>query len=107
MNSLRKIYASSIGAIVAIILATVMTIVGERSEAFNAWLKSVSGHHWRTKSIFTIVAYVVVFAIAYAMVRDPQPARVRSALRWLLAIAVICIVIVVGYFVSAYFEGIE
>ncbi|OGN28637.1 MAG: hypothetical protein A3A33_01095 [Candidatus Yanofskybacteria bacterium RIFCSPLOWO2_01_FULL_49_25] len=102
MNSLRKVYASSIAAILAIITAATFTIIGELSAPFKSWLKLISGHHWETKSIFTIIAYVVVFAITYAMVRDPQPTRVRSTLRWLIVIAVLCTVIVVGYFVFAY-----
>ncbi|MBI2113229.1 MAG: hypothetical protein HYT50_01450 [Candidatus Wildermuthbacteria bacterium] len=58
------VFASAVGAIVSIVFTVFLTIAAEFSPVLKAWLASLSGHHWVSKSIFSMVLYgAVLFAV--------------------------------------------
>ena len=89
MNRLRLIYASSWAATLAVLFATVITIWGELNSPLKNWLKSVTGHHWTTKSWFTIGIYVVLLLLIYAFKHEPTDLQIRSGLKRLFVIAIL------------------
>ena len=104
MKRITLLYASAVAAIVAIVFATAVTILGEYSLDFKDWLKSIFGHHWTTKSIFTMIVYIGSFALCYIYPhRSLSSRRVRGALLFLLLITVVSTIILVMFFAKHYF----
>ncbi len=101
-KKLRLIYASSWAATVAVIFATVVTIWGELHAPFKNWLKSVTGHHWTTKSWFTVGIFILFLFLIYAFKREPTDMQVRGGLKWLIFIAVLCVLVLFGFFAIHY-----
>ena len=89
MNKLRLIYASSWAATLAIVFATVIIIWAELQAPLKTWLKSITGHHWTTKSWFTIGLYVALLLLIYAFKREPTDTQVRGGIKRLSIIAVL------------------
>ncbi|MEK7616361.1 MAG: hypothetical protein AAB420_04110 [Patescibacteria group bacterium] len=89
MNRLRLIYSSSWAASKAILFATIITIWAELNAPLKAWLKSVTGHHWTTKSWFTIGIYVVLLLLIYVLKREPGDMQVKNSIKWLIVIAIL------------------
>src|SRR3989344_4606046 len=82
---LKLIFSSSIGATLAVIFVTVVTIWGELSPGMKDILKNISGHHWVTKSFGVLAGYLVVFVLTYWLGGIPTPVKVRRSLYMLLA----------------------
>lgn len=101
-KKLRLIYASSWGATIAIIFATIITIWMEYSPGLKKWLTSVAGHHWTTKSLFTIGIYAVVLIIVYAFKREPSDMQVRGSIKKLVAVAIAGALVLILFFTWHY-----
>jgi len=84
-NKHKLIYASSLSAIVSVVYVVVITIWAEQSAGLKGWLADLSGHHWVSKSIFTLVIYVGLLLLFYFLTKDADSAKVRkylNALTW-------------------------
>ena len=88
MNKPRLIIASAYAAILTIIFVVVITIWAELAVPLKDWLKAFSGHHWTSKSIFSVLLYFVATAALYPVFRKPSGPQLGRAL-FLLIIAVI------------------
>ena len=102
MTKLRLIYASSWGAIKAIGFATIITIWIQYSPGLKAWLVSFAGHHWTAKSWLTMIVYVVVTLIVYAMNRNPSDLKVHRSLVSLVCTVMIGTLVIFGFFLLHY-----
>ncbi len=56
-----NIKALAISTIVTTIAVTLITLIGELSEPFKNLLKNISGHHWTTKSIFSLILFIGLY----------------------------------------------
>lgn len=87
----------SLGAIVAIVTVTVITIVGELYAPFKDWLKSVFTHHWLGKSALAVMVFVLVSFISYPLVSDEEKPTERF-LRTLFYVALFSTLVLVIFF---------
>ncbi|OGY66037.1 MAG: hypothetical protein A3I89_00880 [Candidatus Harrisonbacteria bacterium RIFCSPLOWO2_02_FULL_41_11] len=101
---LKLIFSSSIGATLAVIFATVITIWGELSPGMKDILKNISGHHWVTKSFGVLAVYLVVFVLTYWLGGIPTPVKVRRSLYMLLAAVILGGVAILGFFIWHYWQ---
>lgn len=85
----RHLVSSTGAAIVSIIFVTVITLGAELSAPFKAWLAGITGHHWVTKSIGTLVVYAIAYPIVYATHRNPTDKSVEWHLWALFAITLV------------------
>lgn len=85
----RHLVASTGAAITSIIFVVVVTIAGELSPSFKAFLKVLTTHHWITKSVGSLVVYVVAYPIVYATHRNPTDKSVAGHLWALFGVTVI------------------
>jgi hypothetical protein len=92
-----------IAAILTIIIVGSMIIIDEVDSSFKAFLNSLTGHHWVTKSVFTVVLFPLFSVIFYVLFRLQ---RVRSALHadniwgWTTALVIITIFFYLSNFVN-------
>lgn len=84
-NREKLIYSSSLSAIITVVYVTVITIWSENSKPLKGWLADFSGHHWVSKSIFTLVIYIALLLIFYFTAKQVDSTKVRkylNALTW-------------------------
>src|SRR3990167_6368538 len=65
--ALTILYFSIIGTKPALLFAVKVSIWAELAPPLKDWLKSLSGHHWTSKSYLPMLVYVVVFAYCYSV----------------------------------------
>ncbi|KKU44083.1 MAG: hypothetical protein UX60_C0011G0013 [Berkelbacteria bacterium GW2011_GWA2_46_7] len=81
MNKPKLIYASALSATLTAVFVTVITIVAELNPALKDWLKNLSGHHWTSKSWLSIVFYILVLGVIYALARNVDARKVGVSLK--------------------------
>lgn len=104
MKKERLVYSSSLAAIVSIALTVVLTILGELLPSLKDWLKSFSGHHWTTKSIFSLIAYAG-FLLLFYVLPFPTSRGLRNVL-YSLFIAIILGVVALLLFFTGHHWGV-
>lgn len=104
MNKLKLIYSSVLAAIVSVIFVTVITIWAELSEPLKNWLKSTTGHHWTTKSIFSFTIYILVGAVVYFLTRQADSVKVRKFIVFLIITTILGVIAILGFFSLHYFK---
>ena len=67
MNKITLIISSAYSAIISSVFVVVITIWADLAAPLKDWLKSVTGHHWTTKSVFTALIFTLVMIILYAL----------------------------------------
>lgn len=98
MNKLRLIIASSYAAILTIIFVVIITIWAELAAPLKDWLKAFSGHHWTSKSIFSILLYLVATAVLYPVFRKPSNPQLKTALLLVIAAVILGTLALTGFF---------
>lgn len=78
MNKPKLIIASSLSTTLTVIFVTIITIVAELTPSFKDFLKSLSGHHWTTKSIMSVIFYIAVTTLLYLVFRNVDARKVAT-----------------------------
>ena len=104
MNKPKLIISSAYAAIITIIFVAVITIWAELSVPLKDWLKSFSGHHWTSKSIFSVLLYAVAAIILYLSLQKHSDDRLKRALGFLLAFTALGTVILTLFFTGHHFQ---
>jgi len=95
----KLIYSSAISASVSIIAITVITIWAELTPGLKDFLKSLSGHHWVTKSLAVVILFPLVLGITYAFSRgETADSAVRRSLWTLIVSTVAGPIAILGFF---------
>lgn len=103
-RSLRFINAALLATILVVILVVKLTILGELSEPFKAWLKDISGHHWVTKGIFAVTLYILAFLLLAFFVRPLGNERfLKPLLRLTVGAAFLGTCVLLGFFTWHFF----
>ncbi len=103
MKNLKLIYASAVAAIISIAYVTAITIGAELSAPFKSFLKSLTGHHWTTKSVSALILYFLVLALVFAFSKTINAPRVDRTVRWLVAVSVFATAAIFLFFVWHFF----
>lgn len=98
MNKLRLIFGSALAAIITIIFVVTITIWAELSVPLKDWLKNFSGHHWTSKSIFSVILYAAATAIFYRISRNPSDVLLRKTLFFVLVFAALGIIVLTAFY---------
>ncbi len=99
MNKFRLIYASAVAAKLAVVFAVVITIWAELTPALKTWLASLSGHHWTSKSLLTLLIYTVSFAYAYSTAKNVTANKLGRMLNYLIVVTMAGTVIIIGFYI--------
>ena len=65
-----NVKALSRSVIATITLITILTIWGELSKQFKTVLASITGHHWVTKGVVSLVFFVAIYFIFSRLYKD-------------------------------------
>ncbi len=58
---MNKIKSMGFATIFTIVFVTAITLYAEVSESFKNILKSITGHHWITKSLFSVIMFFGIY----------------------------------------------
>lgn len=85
MKNLKLLYSSNIAATVSIAIITFTTIAAELLPGFKSYLKSISGHHWLSKSYGVIIIYLIVLAFLNFAIKEVSMESLRRSFMFTLA----------------------
>ena len=85
MNNLKLIWSSALAAIITGIAVAVITIWADLYAPLKDILKTLTGHHWITKSLGSIILYLVLWGVLSASAGEKNGEQGKRAL-WLLFI---------------------
>ena len=104
MNRLPLAISSAYSSAITILAMAVVTIWADLSPSFKDALKSLSGHHWRTKSYLTVAIFVVGTFILYSFLKRRQPLPVKAIIVVIFS-ALIGAVAVTGFYIIHFLEA--
>ncbi len=67
MNTPRLVRASAYASIITIVFVVVITVWADLSAPLKDRLKTLSGHHWTSKSILSVLLYAIATLVIYAL----------------------------------------
>lgn len=83
-KKLKLITSSAYAALITVIFVVAITVFAELSAPLKDWLKNFSGHHWTTKSIFSVAVYAVATAVFYSLLKSGSGGGARRSLALIL-----------------------
>ncbi len=101
MKRISFALSATYASIISIITAVFITIAGELSPAFKNSLKSMSGHHWRTKSYIVVAVFIVSTMILFVAMRNRNISEttLRRSLITTTILALLGALILTGFYV--------
>ena len=104
MNKQKLIISSAYAAILTIIFVVVITVWAELSAPLKDWLKSFSGHHWTSKSIFSVLLYAVATVVLYLSPHKHDDDRLKKILGFVLVSTALGTVALALFFTGHHFK---
>lgn len=98
-KNIKIILASVYSSIVSIVFVALITIWADLSAPLKAWLKSLSGHHWVSKSIMMLVFYFLFLAIFFTLIKNAEIGRLKRSLLVLNIVILLGTAAVIGFYV--------
>ncbi len=101
---MKRIHGKALAHATSITLAliVVLTLWGELSEEFEDFLKGVTGHHWVTKGIASLVVFAVAYLVLSRTEKDDDDEGAALGALWT---AVIGVAVILGFFLWHFLGG--
>lgn len=97
------VVAVLISAILTIAIVGSMVIIDEVDSSFKAFLNSLTGHHWVTKSVLTAVLFPmfsVVFIVLFRSERARKALKAENVWVWTLLLVAVTIFFYVSILIN-------
>lgn len=104
MNKPKLITSSALATIITVVFVVVITVWAELFAPLKNWLASLSGHHWTSKSIFSVLVYIVVTAVAYLLPYKNSDESLRRLLIFLVVFTILGVFSIALFFTGHYFK---
>lgn len=104
MQKPRLILASSYAALITIAFVVLITIWAELAAPLKDWLRTLSGHHWVSKSIFSILLYAVGTGVLYAIFHEPNDKNLRKAFMLLFAAVLLGVIMLTAFYTGHHLQ---
>src|SRR3989344_9027020 len=102
MKKEKLIYASAIASILSIIFVAVLTIWADLDAPLKDYLKSLSGHHWVTKSYGSLAVYFAGLLLFLILPKQIGEKTLKRSLNWLFFFAFVGTLAVSGFYVLSF-----
>ena len=95
----KRAVAFLLSAVLTVIVVGSLIVLDEQNTAFKAFMNSLTGHHWVTKSIFAAVLFPLFSVVFYFALKNQKVSnmlRARNVWLWadILVVAVIILLLV-------------
>lgn len=104
MNKPKLVVSSAFSAIITIVFVVVIVIWAELFPPLKEWLKNFSGHHWTSKSIFSVLIYSVGTVLLYLFPNKYSGDYPRKSLGLLLVFTLLGTLVLALFFTAHYFR---
>lgn len=104
MNKQKLVISSAIAAILTIAFVVIITIWAELSVPLKDWLKNFSGHHWTSKSIFSVLLYAAATVIFYLLPVKYGENFIKKILCFLLASVALGVIVIAAFYTGHNFQ---
>jgi hypothetical protein len=104
MNAPRLTLASIIAAKISIIYVVVITIAAELSPVLKTILKNITGHHWITKSLSSLILYLLLLFLIYFLAKTPGDAKLNKYIMLLFWTSILGTLVLILFFAWHYFS---
>ena len=94
----NKIAAAAWAANITIVAMVAIIIIAEYVAPFKDFLKSVTGHHWVTKSLFEAILFVALFLVIGIVSKKKKKEEVRVVLSTAIT-AVVSYLVLFGFYI--------
>ena len=102
MNNFKLIWASALAAIITGIAVAGVTIVSDLYVPLKDMLKTLTGHHWITKSLGSIILYLILWGIFGASVGDKSVEQGRRMLWSLFVFTILSALAIFAFYIWHY-----
>ena len=102
MKKEKLVYASAIASILSIVFVVILTIWADLNAPLKDYLKSLSGHHWVTKSFITAILYPLFFVLLRT--RKPRVNDAGTATLTLNLVAIAGFVLILAFYFFEYLK---
>lgn len=102
MNAPRFALASIIAAKISIIYMVVITITAELSPALKTSLKNITGHHWITKSLSSLILYLLLLFLIYSLAKTPSDDKLNKYIMRLFWTSILGTIVLILFFAWHY-----
>lgn len=99
---MKNIKSMSISTIAVIIAITIITLYGELSSTFKDFLKNITGHHWTSKSIISIIIF---FGLYFFLVKSDDDLDVFKEACIVSIITILASLIIFGFYLWHFLFG--
>lgn len=106
MNKPKLIIASAYAAILNTIVVVSITMWAELSPELKQWLTNFSGHHWTTKSIFSLLVYALTTGLLFFLPGSKHTVQIKRALTSLIGATALGVIILTTFFTAHHFGKI-
>lgn len=100
MDKVRLVYASSLAAIINAVFVTAITILADLNAPLKTWLASLSGHHWTSKSILSLILYILSLITFYLIFKNVDVKKIKEALGLAVVSAVLGSVLILTFYTA-------
>ena len=104
MNKPKLIISSAYATILTIVFVVVITVWAELYAPLKNWLAGFSGHHWTSKSIFSVLVYVVAIMVLYLLPHKNSNNGLRKSLVSLFIFTVLGVFALTLFFTGHHFK---
>ena len=97
---MKNIRSLSISTGITIVSITILTILAEMSTTFKIFLSSVTGHHWVTKGIISLILF---FGLYFLLVRTEDDLDIMKETIVITILTTIATLLIFGFYVWHFF----
>lgn len=97
-NKTKFVYASAVSAIISVVFVVALTIGAELSKPLKDFLAGVMGHHWTTKSLFSLAIYIGGLVVIFLLPKEVNQTKVKKMLDVLIAVASAGVLVLLLFF---------
>ena len=98
-TNMRALYFSTV---LTMILIVFLTIYSELNEVFKNFLKTLSGHHWVSKGIISLLFFVLCYALLHSRVKEDDK-KLHHEINNTIIIAILGALTILGFFLYEFF----
>ena len=96
-----NIYSLGLSTIFTFIFITFMTIYAEINTSFKDFLKLLTGHHWTSKGIISVIFFILLYFILKNF--TPQKKEIVTVIYLVMITAIFCTLVIFGFFIYEFF----
>ncbi|MSS74129.1 hypothetical protein EXS72_00610 [Candidatus Pacearchaeota archaeon] len=97
---MTRVRSMNLALIVTTIVVTLVTIFAELLSGFKDFLKSISGHHWTTKSWLSIILF---FGIYFFVKLSDKNLDIQKETKKVILVILISMLLLFAFFIWHYF----